>query len=93
MEVSVNKTELINRIAEAGGMTKAQARPMVELFMDVAENELRQRGVFAIHDLVKIEVVDVPARSGESMGIQWSKPAGKKLRAKIIGKAKRMFES
>ena len=89
----MNKNDLIDRIAEAGDMTKTRARTIVELLMDVAENELRQRGVFAIADLVKIEAVDVAARGGTTMGVKWSKPAHRGLRAKVIGAAKRMFEA
>jgi nucleoid DNA-binding protein len=92
-EETVNKEKLIKSLSEAGDYTKTQARVFIDTLTDVAENELRQRGVFAIHDLVEIKAVDKPARSGVAMGKAWSKPAHRALKAKIIGRAKRMFEA
>jgi nucleoid DNA-binding protein len=89
----VSKTELIKQLADITGDSQEKTRAVVNALQLLAWRELREGGVFAIADLVKIEAVDRAARSGESMGVKWHKPAHRGLRAKIIGRAKRMFES
>jgi len=88
----MNKKELIAAMSEINGKSLEDSRVIVNTLQLVAWKELRERGEFTIPDLVKIEAVDKPARSGESLGVKWHKPAHKALKAKIIGKAKRMFQ-
>lgn len=88
----MNKTELIKLLSANTGFTQAQTKRFVDELQLLAEARLREGHKFAIHDLVEVRVVDVPARSGTAMGRTWSKPAGRQLKAKIIGRGKRMFE-
>lgn len=88
----MSKTELIKKLSEITGDTHDKTRAVVNAVCLLAWQELRAGRPFAIFDLVEIRPVDVPARQGVAMGRPWSKPAHKGLKAKIIGKAKRMFE-
>lgn len=88
----MKKKDLIAALARVNGKTLEENRVIVNTFQLVAHQELRERGVFAIADLIEIRAVDVPARSGTAMGHDWHRPAHRGLRAKIIGGAKRLFE-
>lgn len=88
----MNKTELIKLLAVNTGFTQDQTRRFVNELMLLAQARLKAGLKFALHDLVEVRVVHRPERSGVAMGHKWHKPAGKELKAKIIGKGKRMFE-
>ena len=87
----MNKTELIKLLAANTGFTQDQARKFVDELVLLAKMRLQAGRVFAIHDLVEIKVVDVAARSGVAWGGKWTKPAHKALKAKVIGRARRMW--
>jgi hypothetical protein len=89
----VKKTELIKLMSANTGLTGEQTRRFIDELVLLAGLRLKMGGDFAIADLVEITAVDKPARGGVAMGKAWSKPAHRALKAKIIGRAKRMFEA
>jgi nucleoid DNA-binding protein len=92
MKPTMNKKDLIVALSHVNGQTQEKNKSFIDDLMAVAEAQLKNNGTFAIHDLVRLDGVEKAARSGESMGVKWHKPAHMALKAKIIGKAKRMFQ-
>ncbi len=62
----MNKVELINAVAEKGGMTKVDARKAVDAMIDAAKEELNKGGKIALVGFGTMTVVERPARQGRN---------------------------
>ena len=85
----MNKTELINVVAHKLEVSKKEAGQLVSTVIDTIIEGTKTEGECVIPELGKLVLADVPARSGTSMGVQWSKPAHQLLKLKLskAGKA------
>ena len=94
MKPTMTKKDLVRALTHINGLTQVQNESFVDDLMAVAKARLCDGGSFAIANLVRLDVVDVAARSGTSpLGGKWSKPAGHAVKAKTLGTAKKMFEA
>ena len=62
----MNKVELINAVAEKGGMTKVDARKAVDAMIDAAKEELKKGGKIALVGFGTMSVTERPARQGRN---------------------------
>lgn len=57
----MTKTELVQTLADGSGITKAQAKQVLDLLAQTAEDELKATGEFKVPDLVTLKLADRPA--------------------------------
>lgn len=62
----MNKVELINALAEKGGMTKVDARKAIDTLLDVTKEEMKKGGKIALVGFGTISVSERPARQGHN---------------------------
>jgi DNA-binding protein HU-beta len=62
----MNKTQLVDAIAERSGVTKANARKSVDAFIGVAADTFRAGGKITISGFGSFEVTKKPARVGRN---------------------------
>jgi nucleoid DNA-binding protein len=93
----LTKTKLIQVLADRSNLSKPQVNLLLENLYDVAEEQLKNEGVFSVPHLVKLTLKDkaaTPERQGvnpftkEAITIA-AKPAAKKIRASVIGDLKK----
>lgn len=60
----MNKTDFIARVAEKAGLTKVDARAVVEAFATVVAEELKKGEKIALLGFGTFSVADKPAREG-----------------------------
>lgn len=85
----MNKTQLVQAIAEQTELTRAQVSSMLDSLASAAERSLKEDGEFAIPGVVRLKVKEVPAKP-ERVGLNPftklqqtfpAKPASKGVRA------------
>ncbi len=62
----MNKSQLIDAIAEKSGVSKVNAKKSIDAFIDVASNTLRQGDKITISGFGSFEVTKKPARVGRN---------------------------
>ncbi len=62
----MNKTQLIDAVAERSGLTKANAKKSIDAFIDVAADALRTGNKITISGFGSFEVTRKPARVGRN---------------------------
>ena len=62
----MNKSQLIDAIAERSGVSKVNAKKSIDAFIDVASNTLRQGDKITISGFGSFEVTKKPARVGRN---------------------------
>ena len=62
----MNKTQLIDAVAERSGLTKANAKKSIDAFIDVAADALRTGDKISISGFGSFEVTRKPARVGRN---------------------------
>lgn len=62
----MNKTQLIDAVAERSGVTKANAKKSIDAFIEVASETLRAGDRIAISGFGSFEVARKPARVGRN---------------------------
>lgn len=60
----MNKTELINAVAEKAGLTKVQAKAALEATLNTITEEILKDGKVALIGFGTFSVVEKPARTG-----------------------------
>lgn len=79
----MNKTELKKLIAERNEITQVEAEKYINAFIDGVGEALRQDNKVQIQGFMNFEIKDTKPSSGVINGIEWEKPAGKKVSTKI----------
>ncbi len=64
----MNKTDLLKTVADAAGITRAQAGLALEALAETAEKELKAGNDFVAPGLVRFKVIAKPAQ-GERVGV------------------------
>lgn len=82
--MALTKSEIVAKVADAAGITKADADRAVTAFADVFVAEVKKSGEFGLTGLFKAEVKATAARDGRnpSTGAAIKIPAGKTVRIK-----------
>lgn len=62
----MNKVELIDALAAKAGMTKVDARVVVDTMVEIAKEELNNDGKIALVGFGTMSVVERPAREGRN---------------------------
>ena len=62
----MNKTQLIDAIAERSGVSKVNAKKSIDAFIDVASDTLRTGGKITMSGFGSFEVTKKPARVGRN---------------------------
>lgn len=62
----MNKSQLIDAIAETAGMTKIQAKKSLEAFVKVTETALKSGDKIALTGFGSFSVIEKPARIGRN---------------------------
>lgn len=62
----MNKSELINAMAEKAGLTKVQAKNALEALMDATEDTLKKGGKLSLIGFGTFSVADRKARTGHN---------------------------
>jgi DNA-binding protein HU-beta len=62
----MNKTQLIDAIAERSGLSKAIAKKSIDAFIDIASDTLRMGDKIVISGFGSFEVTQKPARVGRN---------------------------
>lgn len=78
-----NKAKFIETISNVGGITKKEADSILELVLGSVQQACKEDGGVNLVGVGKVEVVETKASSGTVNGVEWSKPAGKTIKAKI----------
>jgi DNA-binding protein HU-beta len=95
----MNRTQLVQLLAERTDIPKAKANLLLETLYEVATENLKQHGEFAIPNFVKLVLKDKPATK-ERQGMNPftktpvtipAKPASKKVSARPVGDLKKAF--
>lgn len=60
----MNKTELINAVAEKSGLSKVDAKKAVEAFVETVSSELKEGGKVALLGFGSFSVAEKAARKG-----------------------------
>ena len=60
----MNKTELINAVAEKSGLSKVDAKKAVEAFVETVSSELKEGGKVALLGFGSFSVAEKSARKG-----------------------------
>lgn len=64
--MAVNKTELVNRMAEKGGIKKAKAYEAIDLVLETLMDCLREKGTVKLQNFGKFEIKTVKERIGRN---------------------------
>jgi DNA-binding protein HU-beta len=59
---NMNKTQLVQAIAEETELTRAQVNSVLDSLTSAAERSLREDGEFAVPGVVRLKVKEVPAK-------------------------------
>lgn len=80
----MTKTELIAKLAEEGGLTKAAAAKVLDCLIGQVTEELKKEGWMALHGLGSFEVVQREERDGRNpqTGEKLTIPASKSVKFK-----------
>lgn len=62
----MNKTQLIDAIAERSGISKVNAKKSIDAFIDIASDTLRTGGKITMSGFGSFEVTQKPARVGRN---------------------------
>ena len=62
----MNKVDLINALAEKAGMTKTDARVVVDTMIEIAKEELNNDGKIALVGFGTLSVAERPAHKGRN---------------------------
>lgn len=79
----LNKKEFVDVISELGGITKKEAESTLELALAALQKACKESGGVNLVSIGKVEVKDVPAKSGEMNGKAWSTPETKTIKGKF----------
>lgn len=79
----MNKPELKKLIAERNEISQVDAEKYINAFIDGVGEALKQDNKVAIQGFMNFEIKDTKPSSGVINGIEWEKPAGKKVSTKI----------
>ena len=63
-DLSMNKTEFINAVAEKSGLSKVDAKKAVEAFVETVSSELKEGGKVALLGFGSFSVAEKSARKG-----------------------------
>ncbi len=78
------KTDFIGKIAEKTNMTKKDTDIIVTAIAEVITEALVDGDDVTIPGVCKFCTVDVPERSGTSLGVNWTKPAHRAPKIKAV---------
>lgn len=93
----MTKTQIVQELSDRCGITKAQAKEVLQALPALAEEALRKEGSFTLPDLARFSMKDVPA-TPERQGVNpftkapqtfAAKPASKKVKAAPAGNLKK----
>jgi nucleoid DNA-binding protein len=84
----MNKAELIAKVAETLGTSKADAGKTVEAVVGAIIEGTVATGECVVPGLGKLKLTDVAASSGVAMGKKWEKPAHKKVKLNLSAEGK-----
>ena len=79
----MTKQDLKKVIAEQRGISQKQAEEYIEAVFEGIKEGLKQDGKVALQGLINFEIKETKASSGVLNGIEWEKPAGHKVTAKV----------
>ena len=90
MAKTMNKSQLLQHLAEATGKTRKEVSEFLELLVTTAYNEAKKNGEFTIPGLGKLQKKDRAARMGRNpaTGEQISIPAKTVIKFRIAKAAK-----
>jgi DNA-binding protein HU-beta len=82
--MALTKADIVSKVADQAGLTKADAERAVSAFTDLFVSEIKKSGEFGITGLFKAEVKARAARQGHNpaTGEKITIPAGKVVRIK-----------
>lgn len=85
MKTAINKSGLIAFVADETGESKRIAATIIDTMIAVIQRELRAGSGIDIRGLVKLELVEKPARTGRNpiTGAQIEIPARTAVKAKV----------
>jgi DNA-binding protein HU-beta len=75
----MNKAELTTAVATKMEITKAEATRIIETVLGTIVEGAKADGECVVPGLGKLKIKETAERSGNSMGKEWTKPAGKKF--------------
>ena len=80
----MTKNELKKLIAETNeGMSQVDAEKAIDMVFEGIKTGLIQDGKVGIYKTMTLEVKDTKPSSGVINGVEWSKPAGKRISVKV----------
>jgi len=86
----MKNTDLIKAVAERTEMTQSDVKAVLEAVKEVSIDALKTDKVVSIANLVTLKSVDVAAKSGQSFGKPWTKPAYTAVKAQVASKYKQI---
>lgn len=78
-----NKQQFVTTVSELGGITKKEAEAILELALAALQKACKEDGGVNLVGIGKVEVKDVPAKSGEMNGKVWSTPETQTIKGKF----------
>jgi nucleoid DNA-binding protein len=86
--MSLTNKELVAAIAVKTGLSKKDTKDFLQGLKEVVKETTGKGEEVVLHKLVTFKIVDVKARSGNLGGNAWSRPAGKRVTAKVSSNLK-----
>lgn len=81
----MTKNELKKLISETNEVTQVEAEKAIDMVFEGIKTGLIQDGKVGIYKTMTLEVKDTKASSGVMNGVEWTKPAGKRIVVKVAG--------
>ena len=79
----MNKQDLKKIISEQNDVTQIEAEKYINAVFEGIKTGLIQDGKVGIYKTMTLEVKDTKPSSGVINGVEWSKPAGKRISVKV----------
>ena len=79
----MTKPELVKNVSEQLNVTQKEAEKYINAVFEGIKTGLIQDGKVGIYKTMTLEIKDTKPSSGVINGIEWSKPAGKRISVKV----------